>query len=358
MPDPAAQPLIQEPALRRVVVVLGMHRSGTSLVAGCLQRLGVDFGPRLMPPNADNPRGYFEHKDVVNLHDRLLLALDRSWDDPSPFPRDWLLDQERLVPYREPLLSVIRRDFPAVPLWGLKDPRLCRLLPWWETLWPETDSRPLFILVRRAPQEVADSLARREGMSAAKAHLLWLRHVLEAERWTRPHERLLVDFADFRADEPAALEPIRRRLALPAIRAADPPTTLVDPTLGRVSMKTDLPAWVEETDTAMLLGLAGEEAAMRTRLDTVQHQIDAAEPFLAAVASPGSADLLTQLTASRKQARWYEEEWRKASARVTVLQERAERKSGAGKKTGDAPVVNEKNISNMIIGFLSNLINR
>ena len=43
--------------------------------------MGVDFGPRLRPPNADNPRGYFEHNDVVNLHDRLLLALDRSWDE-------------------------------------------------------------------------------------------------------------------------------------------------------------------------------------------------------------------------------------------------------------------------------------
>ena len=265
MPDPAVVLSTPDAAPRRVVVVLGMHRSGTSLVAGCLQRLGVDFGPRLMPPDPDNPRGYFEHNDVVNLHDRLLLALDRSWDETAPFPADWWLDAARLDPYRQQLLAVLRRDFPDAPLWGIKDPRLCSLLPWWQSVWQETGSRPLFILVRRDPAEVASSLAKREGMSAAKASLLWLRHMLEAERWTRARERALVDFSDFRTNEKMALARLRQALGLP--NAADPePTRLVDPTLGHsgaVAKLEEVFPWVQAADECLRLGLAGDEGRMR-----------------------------------------------------------------------------------------------
>ena len=307
-----------------MVVVLGMHRSGTSLVAGCLQRLGVDFGPRLMPPNADNPRGYFEHNDVVNLHDRLLLALNRSWDETAPFPAEWFLDEERLAPYRAQLLGLLHRDFPVAPLWGLKDPRMCLLLPWWERIWPETASRPLFILVRRRPSEVAASLARREGMSAAKASLLWLRHTLEAERWTRPHDRLLVDFEKFLTDETAALAPIRRALGLP-MASEGQAAPLVDPTLGRSAWResaVEVSPWIGAADAALLAGAAGREGDMRNTLDQLARRLGAAEPLLTRAVSAETTDLLRQLEASRVQARWYEAEWRKESARVERLKAR------------------------------------
>ena len=319
------QPNPNEPAEaggRRVVVVLGMHRSGTSLVAGCLQRLGVDFGPRLMPPNADNPRGYFEHNDVVNLHDRVLLALNRSWDETAPFPDGWWQD-ERLKSHHAEMLGILRRDFPTAP-WGLKDPRLCRLLPWWETLWPETDSRPLFILVRRRPAEVAASLARREGMSPAKSHDLWLRHTLEAEQGTRAHDRLLVDFSDFLADEAAALEPVRRALGLPASLPETLPK-MVDGTLGKSGESSsggETPPIVAEADRALRLGLGGDEAGMRAELDGLAERAGTEGPIFDRAPSDEIGDLRRQLEASRKQARWYESEWQKARTRTDKLKEK------------------------------------
>ena len=322
-----------------MVVVLGMHRSGTSLVAGCLQRLGVDFGPRLMPPNADNPRGYFEHNDVVNLHDRLLLALNRSWDETAPFASDWFLDEERLAPYRAQLLGLLHRDFPAAPLWGLKDPRMCLLLPWWETVWPETASRPLFILVRRRPSEVAASLARREGMSAAKASLLWLRHTLEAERWTRPHDRLLVDFDEFLADETAALAPIRHVLGLPT-EPESQNARLVDPALGRsagMDPAAEVSPWIETADAALLAGAAGREEDMRNTLDQLVRQLGAAEPLLMRAVSTETTDLLRQLEASRVQARWYEAEWRKVMARIERLTARQRERESREKSRSKSP---------------------
>ena len=311
--------------IRRAVVVLGMHRSGTSLVAGCLQRLGVDFGPRLMPPDADNPRGYFEHNDVVNLHDRLLLALDRSWDETSPFPPEWWRNADLLDPYRQQLLDLLRRDFPTAQLWGLKDPRLCRLLPWWEPLWAETGSTPLFVLVGRRPGEVAASLARREKMSTPKANFLWLRHALEAERWTRGYDRILVNFGDFLADEKDALASVRHALGLRGEGTVLAP--LVDASLGRSGIEDppgDLPAWVQRADAAIQAGQRGDEIGMRSELDEISRQLSTEEIFLIRTPAEETTDLGRQLAMIRRQARWYEAEWQKARARAEVLLGRLE----------------------------------
>ena len=222
-------------------------------------------------------------------------------------------------------MAVLRRDFSAAPRWGLKDPRLCRLLPWWETLWPEMGSRPLFLLVRRAPAEVAASLARREGMSPAKAYLLWLRHTLEAEQATRNHDRLFLDFADFRRDEHAALQPVRQRLGLTA-QLPTGGTPLVDPGLGRRGAPAQaggVPSLVQEVDAALCQGVTGDEITIHATLDRLAVQA-AANLAFPQTEHEISADLHRQLAATRKLARWYEAEWRKAQARADKLNARLE----------------------------------
>ena len=315
--DPTPIPAV---AARRVVVVLGMHRSGTSAVAGCLQRLGVDLGPRLMPATADNPRGYYEHVDVVNFHDRFLLALGRSWDETGPFPPGGWQDGEAANRYQAEMLALLRRDFATAPLWGLKDPRLCRLLPWWEPMWSKMDSEPLFVLVRRPPSDVAASLARREGFSAGKSHLLWLQHTLEAERFTRGKPRVLVDFTAFLADWRAALEPAAALLGRPwpVSPPVDDPADggFVDPSLAHATAGTALPLWVEEADAALRQGLTGQEGEMRAGLDRITGHLRAAEALYAPAPAETTADLRHQLDDSRRQAAWYEAEWQKARARA------------------------------------------
>ncbi len=68
------------------VIVLGMHRSGTSALAGMLSMLSVQFGDSLMAPQADNSKGFWEHQDIVGLNDRILAAFDSSRDDVRPIP--------------------------------------------------------------------------------------------------------------------------------------------------------------------------------------------------------------------------------------------------------------------------------
>jgi GT2 family glycosyltransferase len=192
------------------VMVLGMHRSGTSAVTGMLAHLGVALGDRLMPASPDNPRGYWEHRDIVAVNQQLMAELGWGWDDVRPLPTDWH-HGEPAIRARKALADILMRDFAEALLWGVKDPRLCRLLPLWTELLAELNVTPRFVLVLRHPVDVAGSLAARDGLSAAHAGLLWLRHVLEAERGTRHSMRAVVHYEDL--VEPGGWRGIASRLS-------------------------------------------------------------------------------------------------------------------------------------------------
>jgi hypothetical protein len=345
---------------RRAIVVLGMHRSGTSAVAGCLQRLGVDFGPRLMPPTDANERGYYEHIDVVNLHDRLMLALDASWDETGPLPREWWLHHPRADAYREELLNLLRRDFASAPLWGIKDPRLCRLLPWWEPVWKELDTTPVFLIVLRDPAEIAASLVRREGFSAAKSHLLWLRHVLEAERWTRTHPRVFLDFESFLAGWGAALMPLEQALGQPwpqsFIEAQAANEQFLDAALRHAHKVASnaLPPWVEQAKIALSLGLtAPTSVEMHSELDYLSNRLEEASLLYDPIIQGRSGDLAQQLSALRRQAQWYEAEWQKSRGREQASQARLTRHTEKLEKLNKRIIAKEEYISYMRTDILS-----
>jgi GT2 family glycosyltransferase len=177
------------------LVVLGMHRSGTSALAGTLRHLGVELGDCLMEASPDNPRGYWEHRDIVAVNDKLLTELGRAWDDIRPLPASWEKG-EATAGAGQQLLAILVRDFAKSRLWGLKDPRLCRLLPLWIPMLDQLQVKPRFLLALRHPRDVAASLAARDGVTAARAGLLWLRHVLDAERATRGHLRIILHYED------------------------------------------------------------------------------------------------------------------------------------------------------------------
>jgi len=187
-------------ATRRLLVVVGMHRSGTSATTGALQCLGVSLGARLYAGQAGiNPKGYFEHSDIADANDEALLSIGSGWDDILPRPDGWWLDPS-LAPHGERLRGIVGREIDKAPLFAVKDPRVCRLLAWWHT-WLQADGvAPVYLFVVRAPAQVCGSLQRRDGFSAAKSQLLWLHHYLEAERATRGRTRAFLDFSRFLAD--------------------------------------------------------------------------------------------------------------------------------------------------------------
>jgi len=181
----------------RPLLVLGMHRSGTSSFVGLAARLGAELGSDLLDANEFNPRGYGEHRGVVEIHDRFLAAEGLRWDAPRR-PERW--GGEAAQRARAELAGLLAREFAAATLFALKDPRLCRLLPLWAPVLTDLGARPACVLVVRHPLEVAASLERRDGIEPARSHLLYLEHMLAAERETRGWPRSVVAYDELFAD--------------------------------------------------------------------------------------------------------------------------------------------------------------
>ena len=200
-------------AARQAVVILGMHRSGTSALGGALQLLGVNFGQRLAPPGRDNEKGYWEHPEIVALHDELLRSLGSHWDDDKPLPSDWV-KRKITRNVRSLLVGILERDFADSALFGMKDPRMCRLMPLWFPIFQTLGAEPHFVLMVRHPWDVAESLAKRNGIEHPKSYLLWLEHVVQAETATRSHQRSFVRYDEMVDDPAAILGQLRKQLGV------------------------------------------------------------------------------------------------------------------------------------------------
>lgn len=191
---PLTTPSVDLPVNGRPIVVLGMHRSGTSAVSGCLAQLGIHLGGDLLSPiHGENDKGFWEHRGIVGIHDLLLAELGSSWDDVRTLPQDWW-DSPAAVKASANLLDVLSGDVIRAGYWGLKDPRMCRLLPLWQRLFAQIGVEPAYVLVLRHPLEVVASLSKRNGFSPQKSGLIYLHHMLAAERLTRNQPRVWVHY--------------------------------------------------------------------------------------------------------------------------------------------------------------------
>jgi len=178
----------------KAILVVGMHRSGTSALAGALSLLGIPLGDRLLKPGPDNPKGYWEHGDIVAVHEQLLAELGSRWDDVRALPEGWLSGE----PARRAALAIgaiLERDFGSESLWAVKDPRLCRLLPLWLHVLDRMQILPCVLFIARNPSEVSASLHVRNCWAPPFGEVLWLRYVtdaLAASKYT-PREVVLFD---------------------------------------------------------------------------------------------------------------------------------------------------------------------
>jgi hypothetical protein len=181
----------------RIVVILGMHCSGTSLLANLLTVLGVDLGENLLPANPYNEAGHWEQEEIYKIQDALLQQLGRHWNGPAwtyPFPFEWG-QRTAIRPFKDQLISIVRGEIEkANGIWGFKDPRTSRLLPLWKEIFAELGLDPLYLLAVRQPAAVVESVLKRDKLPASRTELLWLLHNLDAVRDTGDQLRLVVDY--------------------------------------------------------------------------------------------------------------------------------------------------------------------
>ena len=182
--------------MRDAVLVLGMHRSGTSAVAGALMKLGGAAPQTPMAPNAWNEKGHFESNKLMAFHDELLASAGSTWDDWRAFNPGWTATSTADA-FRSRAAELFRAEFDEAPLPVLKDPRACRFAPFWPEVLRKLDYTPRIVIPVRSPLDVASSLKRRDGFPLTKGLLLWLRHCVEAEAETRSEARSIALWQDF-----------------------------------------------------------------------------------------------------------------------------------------------------------------
>lgn len=180
-------------SLKRIIVVLGMHRSGTSAVTRALVAVGATVGDNLLPPGADNPKGFWEDRDFVLLNERILAVLGASYDSLQLLSANFE-DDPRLVDLFLEAALLLRNKLAKADLFALKDPRACRLLPFWQRVFDHLQVRVDYVVAVRNPLSVAQSLKRRNGFPERKSYWLWLQHYAKAVPATDNAKRLFIDY--------------------------------------------------------------------------------------------------------------------------------------------------------------------
>ncbi len=199
---------------RHLILVLGMHRSGTSALTGAFAKSGAFPGTQLMPATADNVEGYWECAPVVHLNEEILKRLGARWDSVAPLPAGWAA-----LPAIEALQAdaarIVAAEFGDSKYAVLKDPRLCRLLPFWRHVLTEAGFTLSCVLMVRRPMEVAASLARRDQFAPEKSLAMWYAHVVDAERDSRGLPRAMVSYDALLADVAGTLTRICEDASFP-----------------------------------------------------------------------------------------------------------------------------------------------
>jgi hypothetical protein len=209
-----ASAAVGTPLASRAVVIVGMHRSGTSALARGMKALSVDLGDNFFDLTPDNPTGYWEDQTLVALSQRVLEELQLKWDDTSLIARD-RFQHYRIRLQRLKAVHYLKAAFLTRPLWGFKDPRSIRLLPFWLDALRDCSADDAYVLAIRHPRSVAASLFRRQEIQLPKAQRLWLVHNVPFLHELRDKPMVVVDY-DLLIEQPREqLERIARRLALP-----------------------------------------------------------------------------------------------------------------------------------------------
>ena len=191
---------------RFALVVAGMHRSGTGAVARVLSILGCDVPRTLSAADSQDECGHWAAQSVIDLNDAILASAGSAWDDWQAFDPAWY-DAPAAAEFRRRAQEILAEEFGDSRCFVLADPRICLLLDFWLAAVTDFGAHPVVVSPIRNPLDVAVSLETRDGRDSSIGHLrhlLWLRHVLDVERASRPLPRAFLRYEEL-LDNPHAV---------------------------------------------------------------------------------------------------------------------------------------------------------
>lgn len=309
------------------ILVLGMHRSGTSALTRMLNMLGCALSENLLGPGDGNESGHWEPVEAIRLNDEILASAGSSHDDWGPINADWR--KSAIRPQMIGRVQKIVADHIGIgPLFAIKDPRICRLADVWIEAMGNAGAEPLVLMMVRNPSEVATSLEARDLMAPAYGELLWLRHVLDAEVFSRGQRRVVCQYDELMRNWRGLVRKMTDGLGVSFPRNSRKTHADIDDFLSGnlrhhhadpedLIHNTSHPEWLRVTYAIMLKWSAqGEDAADYAELDRLRAELNRSHDAFARllmdphlVGEPGSAarlhrevTSLQELLESREQA--------------------------------------------------------
>jgi hypothetical protein len=240
-----------------------------------------------MSANPENEKGYFESVPLMHLHDKVLASAGTRWDDWRLFHPEWYQTASADA-LRERATAVLKSEFFDSAAFILKDPRVCRFAPFWLSIFQEQNITPRIIVPFRSPLEVALSLRKRNDFSINHGLLLWLRHVLDAEAFSRPHKRAFVHWADLNKDWRASMAQAASTLGRPWPRVSDQTSAAIDGFLSdglwhnqvadpEMRSHSEINEWIAAVyDSLCELSREPSSNSARVALDEIRKQFDQA----------------------------------------------------------------------------------
>ena len=204
----------------QIIIVLGMHRSGTSLLTDLLSHCGVTLPADLLPAiKGINDQGFFEDAEVVSINELILSSLNSSWYDLRRLPENWMSSLGQDIFIRA--LKHVKEVYLPHKISLLKDPRLCLLAPFWSAIFQEAGVQQKYIISSRRVSEVAHSLELRDSIPVDAAVILWLNYSYSALDFASDFPCLVVDFEHVLERPEEVLLSISESLSIPGILIND-----------------------------------------------------------------------------------------------------------------------------------------
>ena len=311
-------------AARIAVLVTGMHRSGTSAIARILGILGCDLPQNLIDPHPSNERGFWESPDIVEVNKDILVSAGtklEEWraDEWRAFDPRWY-DSPQTERFHDRAQAVLERQFGDSRLFVIKDPRICRLLPFWIETLARFDARPLIVSPIRNPLDVAESLEARDGIQLSIGCLMWLQHVLSAEAASRELTRAFLRYEQLLSEPHAVVDRLADTLGVSWPRRMSDADVEIDAFLSsglrhhrndddRVFRNPRLSAWLRSSFEILDRWARGDEREADTaELDRIRTALDDAMPAFDRAVSVGLTTT-RELTAAREKLDRREEQF-------------------------------------------------